>query len=82
MDPRGIVLLAPLPNAGATRFCMGAAWRHAPEGDSSFSTLASVIAVAALGVEVCCNAGHAHGITALGLKQPALLHTHNWILPP
>jgi len=43
--------------AGATRFCMGAAWREVPDGDAFESVLASVRAVAALDLEVCCTLG-------------------------
>src|SRR3984893_5927675 len=42
---------------GATRFCMGAAWRQAPEGSEFDSVLESVHAVAELGIEVCCTLG-------------------------
>src|SRR5215472_13774271 len=42
---------------GATRFCMGAAWRQAPQGREFDSVLESVQAVAQLGIEVCCTLG-------------------------
>ena len=38
---------------GATRFCMGAAWRQAPQGREFDSVLESVRGVADLGMEVC-----------------------------
>ena len=44
-------------DAGATRFCMGAAWREVPDGAGFDSVLASVKAVAGLGLEVCCTLG-------------------------
>src|SRR6516225_5556470 len=42
---------------GATRFCMGAAWRDAPQGREFESVLESVRSVAGLGMEVCCTLG-------------------------
>ncbi len=42
---------------GATRFCMGAAWRQAPEGEEFDRVLEIVRAVAHLGLEVCCTLG-------------------------
>jgi biotin synthase len=42
---------------GATRFCMGAAWRQAPEGEEFDRVLEMVRAVARLGMEVCCTLG-------------------------
>src|SRR5438128_1924605 len=47
--------------AGATRFCLGAAWRQAPRTDDPrFARLKEMIAgVAALEMEVCCTLGMA-----------------------
>lgn len=42
---------------GATRFCMGAAWREVRDGKDFESVLEMVRAVAALGMEVCCTLG-------------------------
>src|SRR5690349_2751628 len=42
---------------GAGRFCMGAAWRQAPEGHDFDEVLRMVRGVAALGMEVCCTLG-------------------------
>ncbi len=42
---------------GATRFCMGAAWRQAPEGKDFDTVLGMVSAVRELGMEVCCTLG-------------------------
>jgi biotin synthase len=42
---------------GATRFCMGAAWRQAPEGEEFDRVLEAVREVARLGMEVCCTLG-------------------------
>ena len=42
---------------GATRFCMGAAWRQAPEGREFEQVLEMVRGVRALGMEACCTLG-------------------------
>jgi len=42
---------------GATRFCMGAAWRDAAEGEQFDRVLAMVRGVRALGMEACCTLG-------------------------
>lgn len=42
---------------GATRFCMGAAWRQAASGPQFDQVLAMVRAVRALGLEACCTLG-------------------------
>ena len=63
---------------GATRFCMGAAWRDAPEGREFASVLESVEAVAALGMEVCCTLGMLTEDQALELKRAGLTaYNHN-----
>jgi len=63
---------------GATRFCMGAAWRQAPEGDEFDSVLESVSAVAALDLEVCCTLGMLTQMQALKLKKAGLsAYNHN-----
>lgn len=63
--PRQVLLsveetLAAARNArqnGATRFCMGAAWRDAPEGREFDQVLEMVRGVRALGMEACCTLG-------------------------
>ncbi len=63
---------------GATRFCMGAAWRDAPQGLEFESVLESVRAVAELGMEVCCTLGMLTDEQALALKQAGLTaYNHN-----
>ncbi len=59
MDSARIVAAAETAKAeGATRFCMGAAWRQVPDGPAFESVLNSVRGVAALGgMEVCCTLG-------------------------
>jgi biotin synthase len=42
---------------GATRFCMGAAWRDAAEGPAFERVLAMVRVVRGLGMEACCTLG-------------------------
>ncbi|MDE3180211.1 MAG: biotin synthase BioB [Acidobacteriota bacterium] len=42
---------------GATRFCMGAAWREVRDGKDFDCVLEMVRKVAALGMEVCCTLG-------------------------
>lgn len=63
---------------GATRFCMGAAWRQAPEGGEFDSVLDSVSAVAELGLEVCCTLGMLTEAQAVRLKGAGLTaYNHN-----
>jgi biotin synthase len=63
---------------GATRFCMGAAWRQAPQGREFESVLESVRAVAALGMEVCCTLGMLKESQALQLKEAGVTaYNHN-----
>ena len=42
---------------GATRFCMGAAWRDAPQGEEFDRVLEMVKIVRGLGMEACCTLG-------------------------
>jgi len=63
---------------GATRFCMGAAWRQAPQGREFESVLESVRAVAALGMEVCCTLGMLTESQAVQLKEAGVTaYNHN-----
>jgi biotin synthase len=63
---------------GATRFCMGAAWRQAPQGREFDSVLESVRAVAALGMEVCCTLGMLTEAQAVQLKDAGVTaYNHN-----
>jgi biotin synthase len=43
--------------AGATRFCMGAAWREVKDGEAFDSVIAMVKGVRALGMEACVTLG-------------------------
>jgi len=64
--------------AGATRFCMGAAWRQARAGAEFDRVLEMVRGVSALGLETCCTLGmltadQAHRLKAAGLHA----YNHN-----
>jgi biotin synthase len=63
---------------GATRFCMGAAWRNAAGGDEFERVLEMVRGVRALGMEACCTLGmltdrQAEALAAAGLTA----YNHN-----
>jgi biotin synthase len=63
---------------GATRFCMGAAWRSAPEGAEFDSVLEMVRGVRALGMEACCTLGMLSGDQAGALAAAGLTaYNHN-----
>ena len=79
LDPQHVIGVAREAAArGVTRFCMGAAWRQAPEGREFESVLEMVRGVAALGVEVCCTLGMLTDEQALKLKEAGLTaYNHN-----
>lgn len=63
---------------GATRFCMGAAWRNAPEGENFELVLNLVREVAKLDMEVCCTLGMLTQKQANKLKKAGLTaYNHN-----
>jgi biotin synthase len=63
---------------GVTRFCMGAAWRQAPEGAEFKRVLEMVRGVSALGMEVCCTLGMLSEGQAVRLKDAGLsAYNHN-----
>jgi biotin synthase len=63
---------------GVTRFCMGAAWRQAPEGAEFERVLEMVRGVASLGMEVCCTLGMLSEGQAARLKDAGLTaYNHN-----
>jgi biotin synthase len=63
---------------GVTRFCMGAAWRQAPEGKDFEKVLEMVRGVSALGMEVCCTLGMLKEEQAVQLKEAGLsAYNHN-----
>ncbi len=63
---------------GATRFCMGAAWREVREGPQFDRVLEMVRQVAALGMEVCVTLGMLTEDQARRLKEAGLTaYNHN-----
>jgi len=63
---------------GATRFCMGAAWREVTEGASFDKVLEMVQEVNKLGLEVCCTLGMLSLKQAKQLRQAGLYaYNHN-----
>jgi biotin synthase len=79
LDPRHVIGVAREAYArGVTRFCMGAAWRHAPEGGEFQKVLEMVQGVSALGMEVCCTLGMLTEAQASRLKEAGLTaYNHN-----
>src|SRR5277367_1124970 len=58
MDPAVVIAAAHRARSeGVTRFCLGAAWREAPEGKEFEQGLEMVSGIAAEGLEVCCTLG-------------------------
>ncbi len=65
-------------DSGATRFCMGAAWRNAKGGEQFERVLRMVRGVRALGMEACVTLGMLDGEQALALKEAGLTaYNHN-----
>ena len=63
---------------GATRFCMGAAWRDAPEGEAFNEILEMVAGVRELGLEACCTLGMLTEKQAFALGRAGLsAYNHN-----
>lgn len=63
---------------GVTRFCLGAAWREAPEGKEFEQVLTMVAGIAAQGLEVCCTLGMLTDEQARRLGQAGLTaYNHN-----
>ena len=63
---------------GATRFCMGAAWRSAPRGAQFERVLDMVRGVRALGLEACCTLGMLTRAQAEALAEAGLTaYNHN-----
>src|SRR5512140_2253615 len=64
--------------AGATRFCMGAAWREVKDGPQFDAVLEMVRGVRALGMEACCTLGMLTFEQARRLKEAGLTaYNHN-----
>lgn len=63
---------------GASRFCMGAAWREVRDGPQFESVLATVKGVSEMGLEVCCTLGMLRGDQAARLKGAGCaVYNHN-----
>jgi biotin synthase len=63
---------------GATRFCMGAAWRNVPNGAPFERVLEMVRGVRALGMEACCTLGMLTSEQAEALAEAGLTaYNHN-----
>src|SRR6185312_2458384 len=63
---------------GATRFCMGAAWRDVPDGAEFDRVLDMVRGVRALGLEACCTLGMLTDDQAGALARAGLsAYNHN-----
>jgi biotin synthase len=64
---------------GATRFCMGAAWRGVRDGDPKFDQVLDAIRdVSALGMEVCVTLGELSDTEARKLKDAGVTaYNHN-----
>ncbi len=79
LDPQHVIGVArEAALRGVTRFCMGAAWRQAPEGREFDNVLEMVRGVSALGLEVCCTLGMLTEEQAEKLKEAGLTaYNHN-----
>ncbi|RIX99169.1 biotin synthase BioB [Aureimonas flava] len=79
MRPEAVLRLAETARAaGATRFCMGAAWREVRDGPAFDAVVEMVEGVDALGLEACVTLGmlkphHAERLARAGLKA----YNHN-----
>ena len=62
--------------AGATRFCMGAAWREVKDGPAFDNVVEMVRGVSTMGLEACCTLGMLNEAQAARLKD-AGLHAYN-----
>jgi biotin synthase len=79
MEPHAVVKAAEKAKAaGATRFCMGAAWREVKDGKQFDSVLEMVRGVKALGMEACCTLGMLSTDQAKRLKEAGCdAYNHN-----
>jgi len=85
VSPTGLVPLDELTDAatraraqGATRFCMGAAWRDVPDGPEFDTVLTMVRHVRGLGMEACCTLGMLTDRQAEALADAGLTaYNHN-----
>jgi biotin synthase len=76
--PEVLSAAAKAREAGATRFCMGAAWREVKDGPQFDSVLEMVKGIKALGMEACCTLGMLSDSQARRLKAAGLdAYNHN-----
>jgi biotin synthase len=65
-------------DSGSTRFCMGAAWRCARDGEEFDHVLNMVREISGMGMEVCCTLGMLDEDQARRLKEAGLYaYNHN-----
>jgi biotin synthase len=77
LDVADVVAVARRAQAdGATRFCMGAAWREVRDNAQFEQVLAMIREVSAMGLEVCCTLGMVTEDQARRMKD-AGLHAYN-----
>ena len=73
-----LAVAARAKDAGADRFCMGAAWRNVRDGAQFDSVLDMVRGVRALGMEACVTLGMLNAAQAARLKEAGLTaYNHN-----
>jgi biotin synthase len=80
MNPEAVMEVAiKARETGATRFCMGAAWKGVRSGDPRFEqVLQTVRQVSTLGMEVCVTLGQLGGEEARQLKEAGVTaYNHN-----
>lgn len=79
LDPDSVVeMAARAQNAGAERFCMGAAWRRVRDGAEFDAVLSMVRGVRALGMEACVTLGMLEPHQAAALAEAGLTaYNHN-----
>lgn len=79
MEVEGVIEIAKkAKDAGATRFCMGAAWREVNDNEDFEKVLEMVREVNTLGMEVCCTLGMLTEIQAKRLAEAGLYaYNHN-----
>ena len=85
VDPHGLLDVGQVLDAaraardgGATRFCMGAAWREVRDGAPFDRVLEMIRGVKALGLEACCTLGMVSDDQARRMKDAGLdAYNHN-----
>src|SRR5205814_6802103 len=79
LDPQHVIEVArEAAGRGVTRFCMGAAWRDAPEGWEFENVLDMARGFSAMGMDVCCTLGMLTELQAARLKEAGLTaYNHN-----